>query len=313
MIKKWGGKVIDYFFNPRPTLFDLCVCFGILGISFVRPALRGFYLEFYAIFLVVIGFNYKEKRCFNGSSLTLLCLLGLISLFVHSFYVNFGGLSFQYLNFYLMHEGFSYIFFSALLFYIVVKKSTNLRLLLFVLPVVGKDWFARMMHGGQMSPILALGVGFIVYLIYKKRYKWALFVGIVALDIMVYNYDWLMMKFTCRPYIWKDLLGRIIDHPFIGNGFNKLLIPDNLIKVKAWGNTWLYRQNDFLSLMAYIGAFAIIPIGLFIKELAVRFKRTWFIAPLVAYCVLCFFQVTFVHPDRTSIILLSLAWFYVES
>ena len=98
----------------------------------------------------------------------------------------------------------------------------------------------------------------------------------------------------------------------VGSGFNKLLIRDHFILVGTWGNTWLFRQNDILSLMAYIGAFSIIPLGLFIKELAVRFKRTWFIAPLVAYCALCFFQITFIYPDRTAIILLSLAWMWIE-
>ena len=312
MIKKWGKRVIDYFFNPCPTLFDLCVCFGIMGISFIAKPLRGFYLEFYTIFLVIIGFHYKEKRRFDGASLTLLCLLGLISLFVHSFYANIGGLSFQYLNFYLMHEGFGYIFFSALLFYVVVTKATNLRLLAFTLPIVILPWVRIMLYSGQMTPLLALGVGFCVYLLYKRRF---LILGIIALAglcVVYFNYDWLLMKFSCRPHVWKDLLLRIKDHPFVGSGFNKLLIKDHFILVGSWGGTWLYRHQDFLSLMAYIGAFALIPIGLFIKELAVRFKRTWFIAPLIAFCALCFFQITFIYATRVIIILLSCAWMWIE-
>ncbi len=312
-IKEWGKKVIDYFFNPCPTLFDLCVCFSILGISYIRPALRGFYLEFYTIFLVVIGFNYKQKRQFNGSSLTLLCLLGLICLFKFTYEFRVGSASFQYLNFYLMHEGFGYIFYSALLFYTITTKATNVRLLVFALPVVAHVWIAKMLYHGQLTPVLALGVGIFAYLLYKRKFKWAIFIALVAIDFMVYKREWVAMKFACRPYVFLDLIQQIIKHPFVGSGFNKLLIPDNFINVRSWGNTWLYRHNDFLSLMAYIGVFAIIPIVMLIRELLKRFKGRWYSALLVSYCALCFFQITFIFGDRVAIILLSLSWFYIES
>ena len=329
MIKKWGRKVIDYFFNPCPTLFDLCACFGVLGISFIRPALRGFYLEFYTIFLVIIGFNYEQKRHFNGASLTLLGLISLSTLFLHSYKVAFRSISFQYLNFYLMHEGFAYIFFGCLLFYIVATKSTNLRLLMFTLPVVMKVWIGKMLYSGQMTPMMAVGVGFFAFLLYRRQFKWAIFVALVAIDVAVFKREWLMMKFECRPYIWAHLI-ELIKHPpyigsyfieryqdskltfFVGSGYNKLLIPDNFINVKVWGNAWLFRQNDYLSIMAYIGIFAIIPIIMFIKELFARFKYTWFIALLIAFCTLSFFQMTFAYPDRVIVILLSLSWCYVE-
>jgi len=316
-MKKWGKKIIDYFANPCPTLFDLCVCFGILGIGFIRPALRGFYLEFYTMFLVIVGFNYKQKRHFNnGASLALISLISLICLFKYTYapHYNVRNISFQYLNFYMLHEGFGYIFFACLLFYIVTTKATNLRFLLFTIPIViWKAWLPKMIYHGQMTPILALGVGFFAYLLYKKQFKWATFIALVALDFMVFNRKWVIMKFTCRPHVWWDLILRIKEHPFVGSGFNKLLVPDNLIVVKTWGSTWLYRHNDFLSLMAYIGAFAIIPIVMFIRELFIRFKKTWFVAPLVAFCALCLFQITFIYADRVIVILLSLSWMFIES
>ena len=332
MVKKWGRSIKEYFFNPCPTLFDLCVCFGVVGISFVVQALRGLYLEFYAIFLMVIGFNQKQKRNFKGSNLTLLCLLAMISLLMHSLpgHINIRNPSFQYLNFYLMHEGFAYIFFACLLFYIVATKATNLRLLVFTLPVVAKVWYSEIMYCGQMTPLLAVGLGFFVFLLYKRKFKWAIFVALVAIDIMVWNRAWIILKFRCRPYVWLELCKYIRNPPYIGSffiekirncplsfmvgsGFNKLVVPDNMIAVSTYGNYWLFKHNDYLSLMAYIGVFAIIPVALFIKELFVRFKRTWFIAPLVAYCALCFFQITFSEPDRVAIILLSMAWCWIEA
>lgn len=331
-LKRWGKQVIDFFFNPRPTLFDLTVCLGILGISFVGSGMRGFYLEMYAILLVVIGFNQNQKRSFNGSSLVLLGLIGLIALFLHSFQVpqNVRGLSFQYLNFYLQHEGFSYIFFSSLLFYIVVTKATNIRLLVFSLPVISILWIKQMLFFKQFTPILALGVGIFFYLVYRKKYKWSILIALLALNVIAWKYPWITMKFKCRPYVWKELIEYIKHPPFIGSvfienyrnsslsfivgsGYNKLVIPDNLIVIKAWGNTWLYRHNDILSLMSYIGVFALIPIVLFVKELFVRFRPKWYIIPLVAVITLCSFQITFIYPERVAIILLGLSWCYVES
>jgi len=332
MIKKWGRSIREYFFNPCPTLFDLCVCFGVAGIGIVKPALRGFYLEFYAIFLMVVGFNHKQKRHYNGASLTLLCLLAMISLLMHSLpgHISIKNMTFQYLNFYLMHEGFAYVFFSCLLFYIVVTKATNIRLLIFTLPIAMTPWIVKMLYCGQMTPILAAGLGFFVFLLYKRKFKWAIFVALVAIDVMVWNRRWLIMKFECRPHVWMELC-RIIQNPpyigsffiekirngpmtfLVGSGFNKLLIPDNLISIRSWGGNWLFRHNDPLSLMAYIGVFAIIPVVIFVKDLYIRFKRTWFIAPLVAYCALCCFQVTFIRPDKVAIILLSLSWMWIES
>ena len=332
MIKKWGKKVIDYFFNPCPTLFDLCVCFGILGIAYISKPLRGFYLEFYTIFLVVVGFYFDERRSYKSAGLTILCLLGLTSMLLHSYYAIPGGFSFQYLNFYLMHEGFGYIFFTALLFVTVVTKATNIRLLAITLPfVIWKALWAELLFTGSMSPMLSIGVGFFAYLIYKKKYKWATLVILITLNIIAYNYKWLIMKFGCRPHVWAELLRYIKHIPnlgsnvysevfrstplsmLVGSGFNKLFVPDNMLAVKSWGNYWLFRHNDYLSLMAYIGVFSIVPIFLFIKGLFIRFRRTWFIAPLAAFCALSFFQITFVNPVKVSVIMLSLACFYVES
>ena len=313
IIKEWVKKTVNYFVSPCPTLFDLCVCFGIMGIGFIRPALKGFYLEFYTIFLMVVGFNYRPKRYFNGACFTLLGLIGLICLFKYSYEVRPGGLSFQYLNFYLMHEGFGYVFFASLLFYIVTTKATNLRLLAIALPIAAWNWIDVMFYCGQMTPILALGVGFFTFLLYKRKFKWAMLVALIAMNIIAWNYKWVLMKFACRPHIWLDLILKIKEHPFVGSGYNKLLIPDNLVNIKTWGNTWLYRHNDPLSLLAYIGVFAIIPIVMFVRELLVRFKGTWFIAPTVAICALCAIQVTFIFGDKASIILLSLSWMYIES
>lgn len=331
-IKKWDRRVMDFFFNPCPTLFDLCVCFGVLGVIFARRALQGWYLEFYAIFLVVIGFNYKEKRHFNGSSLTLLCILGLISLLLHSMppYINIRNISFQYLNFYLMHEGFTYIFFACVLFYIVVTKATNVRLLLFTLPIAMKNWVSVMLYCGQMTPLLAVGVGIFIYLLCKRQTKWAIFVALVGLNIVAWNYKWLMMKFSSRPHVWMELFRFIKNPPYIGSffievfrhdwfnfivgsGFNKLVVADNMLSIRTWGGNWLFRHNDILSLMAYIGVFAIIPIILFVKELFIRFRGTQFISLLVAVVVLCNIQITFTRPDRVAVILLVLAWCYIEA
>jgi len=334
--QEWGKRLSEaihkvwcVFFDPCPTLFDVCVCFGFIGIVYVNPSLRGFYLVTYSILLMAIGFNYPERRKFNGGSLAILCVMGFTTMFFHSYYVNVKSITFQYLNFYLMMEGLLYILFTCILFYTVTTKSKNIRLLLFTLPFCLKLWIPKIIFHGQFTPVMSLCLAVFIYMVIKKKWSTATLMAAVALVILGTHKDWALMKFACRPHIWGELIEFIKNPPFlggylpvqirdhwlacfVGSGFNKLLVPDNLLIVSTWGNTWLFRHNDFLSLAAYIGVLSLIPICMFIRELAVAFRRSKALIFLMAACFLSFFQITFIHPDRVIFILLMLSWMYIE-
>ncbi len=304
-MKKWGGVIMGFFLNPRPSLFDLCACLGVIGIPFIPQNIYGFYFCFYAVFITIIGF---QSRCYSNDvfpSLTLLSLIALIGLFLHSFIYGPGSITFQYLNFYLMFEGFAYIFFGSAMFYVLVSKGRNLRLFFLTLPIALIPYIKYSLHSGRGSIVFAMAIALIIYLIIKRQYKWAFVVALFAIDIVVWKFAWFKMKWACRPPLWKDMIYSlnmknpgIALHPFIGSGFNKFLMPDNMMVSTSWGKTWLFKHNDYLNAMIILGVFAIAPIIDFMSEIFNRVKNSIYLIPVLTIAILCFVQATICFGDR---------------
>lgn len=287
--------------------------------GFVPSELKGLYFIFYSIFMVCISFYlvpvWRVDK-FNG--LTLISLCGLSSLFWHSFFVNTNSITFQYLNVYLMMEGFIYILFGCLLFYTLSTKGRNLRLFAITLPIAGLGWVKYALHYGQMSIIIAMFVGFIVYLVLQRRFILLDLLICLTFLVVTVNYKWLWMKFALRPGVWAELCRMIWAHPFIGEGFNKFVGQDQN-GITLWNSArtvvmnCLYRHNDFLNIAALYGAPVLIGIGLFIKESIDRLKGSWMIAPFIGFIALCFVQATMFSPDKALVLICTTAVFYTEN
>jgi hypothetical protein len=317
-MKNMVGRVLGLF-NPRPTMFDLCACLGVLGIPFIHQSIYGFYFCFYALFITVIGFSSKCVRNVNFPSLTIFSLLGLIGLFLHSFIYSPKSITFQYLNFYLMFEGFGYIFFGCVMFYVLVSKGKNLRLFFITLPISLIPFIKNTLYSGRGSILFALAIAVIFYLIKNKQYKWALVVFLFALDLLIWKYSWFTMKFRCRLPLWYDMIYStditnpgITLHPFIGSGFNKFLKPDNMMVSTSWGKTWLFIHNDYLNAIKILGVFFIAPLFLFINEIYDRVKNSIYLIPVLTILVLCFVQATMCFGDRAVVIVCILALSVIE-
>jgi hypothetical protein len=318
-MRNWGEKIIGFFCNPRPTLFDLCAVIGIIGMGLIVPELKGLYFIFYSIFVVCIGFYLHPVYQSHGfNSLTLISLCGLSSLFAHSFFINTQSITFQYLNVYLMFEGYIYVFFGCLLFYTLATKARNLRLFILTLPLAGLGWIKYALHGGQMSIIIAMLFGFIVYLTYKRRFLLLDMLICLTLCVIAVNHKWLLMKFSLRPGVWTELCRMIWNHPFIGEGFNKFVGQDQN-GIILWNSSrtivmnCLYRHNDYLNIATLYGVPVLIGIALFIKEGIDKLKTSWMIAPFLAFCMLCFVQATMFSPDKALVLICSTAVFYTEN
>ena len=316
-MKKWVG-VIKGFFSPRPTLFDLCVIVGLAGIKFVPGYLNGFYFCFFAVLVTVIGFYRKSKRNFTSPALTLLSLLALSGLFLHSFIYSQNSVTFTYLNFYLLFEGFIYVFCGCLLFYTLVCKATNLRLYYIALPVCLWNFINYSIAGGRCSLIVAMVMGFVVYLIVKKRYQIASLLTLIGLNFALWNIDWLIMKWSCRIPIWHDLIFSkvsnigILQHPFIGHGYNKLVLPDGMM-FSTQLEGYLFQHNDYLNIMNILGILAVIPIAMFMWQVLKIVKRSWYLAPIVGIAILCFVQMTIFSGDKALAIVVFLALAVIEN
>ena len=243
----WG-----YSLDSFPTLFDLVVCFGIIGVTFVNPFIRGFYLVFLTLLIMSVGLNYPNKRNVQLPELSLFCILGMIGVFVHSFVWSVKSITFEYLNFYMMAEGLLYIFFGCMFLSVVAQKASNLRLLMITIPITLIPMINKTVYCGQMTFIMATLVAVVIWLFWARKlalFTWATIIGLIVVGC---NWHWICMKFACRPPIWLELAQAIRIHPWVGIGFNKYLRPDNM-RVFSWPDAYLFMHNDYLTIMLFMG------------------------------------------------------------
>jgi hypothetical protein len=307
--------------TPRPSLFDLCACLGIIGMGFIKIPWQGFYFCLYSVFVVTIGFSSKCERNVNFPALTLLSLLALIGIFSHGFISGPNSITFQYLNFMLMFEGFGYVFFGSLLFYVLVAKGRNLRLFYITLPIALLSTIKSFLYSGRGSIVFALALALIIYWIVNKRYALAGMVAVLSIIFLAVNMKWFTMKFACRIPIWHDMIFSrlrfppigIIQHPFIGHGFNQLLVPDNMMCSTSWGKTWIFKHQDFLNAINILGIFCIIPIVMFIKQIIEKVRKSKYLIPVLTICILMCVQMTIFSGDRALAIVTFLSVAYIET
>lgn len=296
-------------------MIDYFVIFGVLPIGFLRDDFKGLYFVWFSIFLWILSLGMKPRMTYNSTILMLLSLWFFVSLFTHAWGISTKDVCWKYVNHYLMGEAFMYCLAAVILLKTIIEFTKNVKLLYVTLPIAAIPWILKQAHGGQISLILSLAVAVMVWAFMNKRRILAyLILSIMALAITV-NFDWVVMKFSCRPYVWKDLLFIIKQHPFIGTGFNRYLSADNMIWVKLINGInygYIFRHNDYLSIAAFLGLPILIPIGMFLKQLWQDFRRTYFFIPVLTMMLLCFVQMTMFKADRALFVIASLGLFYQE-
>lgn len=319
-MKNGGGVIMDYLLNPRPTLFDLCASLGVVGIVFIPPKLYGFYFCFYSAFITIIGFYCKRERNFVAPELTLLSLIALSGLFIHSFLYKPKSVTFLYFNFMLMFEGFGYIFFGSLLFHTLVNNGKNLKLFYITLPIMLIPTIKLFLYSGRGSIIFAIGMAVIIYLIKVKKYKLATLAALIVANVLAWNWPWFYMKWACRIPVWSEqIFGRftfpavgIKQHPFIGHGFNKLFCPDFSLYILQF-DCILLQHNDYLNIINILGIFSVIPIVMFLRHIYGIVKDSWYLIPVLSIAILCFVQMTIFLGDKALAIVSFLSLAVVEN
>jgi O-antigen ligase len=107
--------------------------------------------------------------------------------------------------------------------------------------------------------------------------------------------------------VWENLIRKIGEHPWVGSGFNKTLVYDNMIYViapaKHIHEGWTYNHNDFLSFGMYLGVPALICILWFAGSMIKRSWNSVMLIPALAIVLLCSFQMTMFDIGKASIIL----------
>jgi len=312
MLKNVGGGIWRFFFNPLPTLFDICASIGVLGILCIPKELYGFYFCFYSMFLLIIGMSVQNERNICFKELTILSIIALTGLFIHAFEYWSWSLAYQYLNFYLMFEGFGYVFFGCMLVSSLITKSLNIRWMYITLPIAVIPYINQSMYCGRGSIVFSISIATVIYFMLKQK-KWIAFsVASLSLCALLFNLPWFAMKFECRIPVWEQLIGDILQHPFIGQGFNHLLAPDNMM-ISTSMDTWIFKHNDYLNIMQCLGVVVMFPILFFIKRLISVTRRSWRIIPVLSIVIVSFFQMTMFQANNALIVLCLISLMYVES
>jgi hypothetical protein len=297
-------KAGGLFFSPPPSVFDFCIV-GILFSNFLQEEhKKQIFFVFYTIFLLCMTFIMRQKRDYESIPLVLFVLSGFIGVFTHSFLIYKSSICFQYLNFYLLSEGFLYILFGAIFLIIAVRYSKNLKFILLLLPFVFYPYLTKItslksvIQSARFTIIFSGLISYLFYYFIRKKYKIAIPILLGMAAFAMKYWDAIKLKFICRPDLWKVLILKIKERPFIGHGFNKTLSPDNMTLHSYWG--WLYNHNDYLALGSYLGIFSVIFVISFILVTLKKIGINPYLPLFLMIVIVPFFQMTMFEIDKAA-------------
>lgn len=314
MRKVWGWLL--QMVCPTPSLTDFVFAIGIIPIGFIDRLYQGIYLVSLSLLLFAFSIAREDTKKFVSPALSFILFWSFISIFLHSTLLPTKSVMYNYVNFSLMSESFIYILAGILLLKTVIGKVVNIRLLYLTIPIALIPVVNKMLYFGQVTPVFAVLLAFAFYFIGRQKKIFVVLTSLLALTILITNFQWVAMKFNCRPYVNIELLRQISENFWKGTGFNRFLTPDNLIWVRQIGNFeygWLYRHNDFLSITAFMGVPILLGIVLFLKELFDRVRYTPWIIMFTAIVLMCCFQITMFLPDKALIIIACMVTMYCEA
>lgn len=271
----------------QDKLFDILVL-GTLFINVLQDDFqKQMFFVFYSLFLFCLSLGKKEIRGYRSLPLALLLVWSLVGVFIHSFDVRLNV---------AMHlfEGFIYIFAGVLLLQTCIKHMKSIWLIWCFIPILLVPW--RRPGPPNHTLLCSVALAIIIYLFLKRRYILGVLGTSIFTVVSVVTYPILSKYFACRIPIFDNLLHQIVQHPFVGTGFNKTLSYDNMVFHPYWG--WLYRHNDYLSIGAFIGVASTLLIIAFIVSSLKRIRTSIYLIPFLIIVIMCMFQMTMFKVDK---------------
>lgn len=296
-------------FGPFPSLFDVLVCGLLITPVIDNPFLRNVFFIFYSFFLISLTVAMQQKREYKSFPLFILLGASFISLFAHNdLNIVPDCIINSYFNTAIMFEGFIFVFIGVFLLRAIISYSTNKNFILAMSIFSLISFFSKTVYCGRITFPFAFLVSCVVFFLVKRFYLIAALLTAVSLVAAFCMREWIVLKFTCRPYVWAQLLREIRNHPIVGNGFNNTLYPDNMIWVSKIGDVvygWLFRYNDFLSIGAYLGVMALLAVIWFTAVSMRQIGVSWYLIPFLTVVIGCFFQTAFFQSDTASVCLVT--------
>lgn len=180
------------------------------------------------------------------------------------------------------------------------------------MPILGRKWtpliiipaitlFLARSHTAVMAFFLVM----IFYAIYHKNYPQLFVLLIAGITFVFFNYQIMYLRFLVRLDTWAVALKEIIQHPFLGYGFDNTL-SRNMVFVKSAGG-WVFRHNDYLNIAQNLGIPFLLMIVLAVKDIFKNPKINYLFISLSILLISCFFQTNFYFPRIASIGIILLA------
>lgn len=244
-------------FTTLINSFNLAVCGVILAVSYTQGTVRSIVFNFGVFTLLVLSLFLRRKREFINIPLALFLLWSIASIFIHVKLAT-TGVVFEYLNIYLMANGFIYLLSAVLLYKLVIEYSDSLIPYILTFCVALIPYASRAIHGGRVTIIFAFLLANIIWL-WKRKRLYSVWLMVYTLLAAVCNYKWIMMKWGCRPVVWGELARKALEHPFIGSGFKHMIgMPESMIYVPTSRYGIVFKHNDYLAIGGSLGIVATI-------------------------------------------------------
>jgi hypothetical protein len=179
----------------------------------------------------------------------------------------------------------------------------------FVYPAIPIVLFLILKRPGNFNKtfILSCALAILIYLILSKRFWLALLATISGLVFAKLRWVELMRSFACRPYVFRQLIKEIKEHPFWGRGFyHGLGHPQEMVWIEETNYGWIWRHCDWLNIATYLGIFATVFILWFYIESLRKIRVRLALIPMLVIGIMCAFQINFFKMDRASIYLLTI-------
>lgn len=287
--------------RPLAVLFDFLLC-GIMGVSLMpNLTLQRIYFVFYIFALACVSVGLRPKRDYTSLPLVLLSLWGMLGVFIHSYEISESSFTFNYLNMYLMSEGFIYLFSAVLFISLAVRHSSAWWPYCLLVPIGFCSAFAGR-YSVNKTLVLSFITACLIYLLVNKRYILASLGALITGIFTKIYWQPLAYSFSWRIPVWKQLVGDITTRPFWGQGFNKFLKPDQMVWIEGTG--WLDKHNDYLNAGACLGIPALLLILWFAISSAYRVRASVALIPFLMICVMSFFQLSLFRFERAGVLLL---------
>ena len=318
---KIGRELASGIVGSLPSLFDIVVCYFLCFIAFWSNSYETrLMFNLGVIALLSLSLFLKPLRNYKSLPLAVIVLWTFISIFIHSYKVDYSKdtIIYKYINVFVLSEGFIYVFSGAFLLYLVIRYSKSVWIYIVTLFGCLIPYFTKAYVHGKMTMVVSFLLALLIYSIVNKRWLWTkISIAIMSLGVSALWLKWfftvqqeaknvIYFKFACRPYIWIQLWRNLKEHWVVGTGFPHYLGVSNMFWVGKIGKVeqgWLFRHNDYLGIGVYLGSGIILLLLWFIIANSMKLRQSLALIPFLTIAIMPIFQCTMFDVYNASIIL----------